>query len=220
MTGQEEMMINLLLKPDIVQAALRKITDFFKEMMRRAISACSGIEKDFFDILYFADDLGGQTGLLQSREVYRDVVQPFHRELISHGKSLAPKAKAMHHSDGSVFDILPDLMDAGVDILEAVQVDAAKMDPERLKSTYGSNLSFHGGISVQSLLPHSNTQTVIDECTRLVNVFGENGGYIAAPSHAIQIGTPAENILAMLGAVLGENDYNNAIKNATASAFH
>jgi len=120
----------------------------------------------------------------------------------------------MMHSDGAVFDILPDVMDAGVEVLEAVQVDAAGMEPERLKAAYGGRLSFHGAVSVQQLLPHSDAAGVMRECRRLVAVLGAEGGYIAAPSHAIQVGTPPENVLAMLRTVLGEADYEAARRQA------
>ncbi len=120
----------------------------------------------------------------------------------------------MYHSDGAVFDILPDLMEAGVEVLEAVQTDADGMAPERLKAAYGDRLAFHGGIAVQSLLPNADEATVFAECRNLIDVFGEGGGYIAAPTHAIQMGTPPENVLAMLRAVLGEADYEAAVTKA------
>lgn len=166
------------------------------------------------DLVFMADDLGGQNGLLMSLDTYRAVIKPFHRRLAACVKAHAPNAKCMHHSDGAVFDVLPDLIDAGVEVLEAVQTDAVGMEPERLKQTFGDRLSFHGAISVQQLLPHSDADTVRDECRRLVKVLGEGGGYIAAPAHAIQVGTPPENVLAMLEGVLGEDDYRQALEQA------
>ena len=99
-------------------------------------------------------------------------------------------------------------------MLEAVQTDAQGMCPERLKAAYGNRLCFHGGISVQQLLPRSDAATVARECRHLVQVFGRKGGYIAAPAHAIQVGTPPENVLAMLRAVLGKEDDEAAAKAA------
>jgi len=210
MTGLQNAMVNVLLKPDLVHVALEKITGFFEEKLRRTLACCA----DLIDICYFADDLGTQRNLLISRKTYREILQPYHRRLFSLVKQLAPHASVMLHSDGAVFDILPDLIDAGLDILEAVQVDADGMDPQRLKDSYGGCLCFHGGISVQSLLPGADEETVFAECQKLVEVFGKGGGYIAAPTHAIQVGTPPENVLAMLKAVLGEEDYAVAIARA------
>jgi len=113
------------------------------------------------------------------------VLQPFHGALTACVREPAPHAACMLHSDGAVFDIVPDLIDAGVDVLEAVQTDAAGMDPERLKAAYGDRLSFHGAISVQHLLPHADAAAAARECRRLVDVLGAGGGYIAAPSHAV-----------------------------------
>lgn len=210
MTGLENALENVLVNPDLVHAALEKITGFFEAKMRRTLACCA----DLIDICYFADDLGSQRNLLMSRKTYREVLQPYHRRLFSLAKELAPQASVMLHSDGAVFDILPDLIDAGLDVLEAVQVDADGMEPQRLKDTYGDRLCFHGGISVQSLLPHADEETVFTECQRLVEVFGRGGGYIAAPTHAIQVGTPPENVMTMLRAVLGEADYQAALKGA------
>lgn len=207
MTGLEQSLVNVLLAPDLVRAALERITDYFAAKMARALAVAG----DLIDILYFADDLGGQRGLLLSRQAYRDVIQPYHSRLFRLGKTLAPHAAVMFHSDGAVFDVLPDLIEAGIDVLEAVQIDAAGMAPERLKAAFGRRLAFHGGIPVQSLLPSADVDTVYTEIQRIVRTFGRDGGYIAAPTHAIQVGTPPENVLAMLCAVLGDGDYEAAL---------
>ncbi len=207
MTGLEEALVNVLLYPQLVRAALERITTYFATTLRLALTHVG----DLVDILYFADDLGGQQGLLMSPRAYREVLKPYHAELFRVAKDLAPTAAVMFHTDGAVFDILPDLIDAGVEVLEAVQVDAEGMEPARLKAAYGDDLTFHGGIAVQSLLPNADAVTVEAECRRLVEILGEGGGYIAAPTHAIQVGTPPENVLAMLRAVLGETDYGAAL---------
>jgi uroporphyrinogen decarboxylase len=207
MTGLEESLVNVLLNPELVRAALERITGFFTAKMVLTLAKVGAA----VELLYFADDLGGQRRLLMSQRAYRDVLKPYHTELFRVGKHYAPAAAVMFHSDGAVFDILSDLIEAGVEVLEAVQVDALGMAPERLKDAFGDRLAFHGGVSVQSLLPDENAATVEAECRRLVEVFGAGGGYIAAPTHAIQVGTPPENVLAMLRAVLGEADFEVAM---------
>jgi uroporphyrinogen decarboxylase len=210
MTGLEEAMTNLIANPELVHAALDRICTHFEEKMRLAVAALPGL----VDLFYFADDLGSQTGLLVSRDTYRSMIQPYHARLVRTAASLVPGAKAMLHSDGAVFDVLPDVIDAGFAVFEAVQVDAVGMQPQALKEVYGERLCFHGGISVQQLLPSSNAERVTAECRRLVEEFGERGGYVAAPSHAIQVGTPPENVLAMLRGVLGDEDYESALEAA------
>ncbi len=207
MTGLEEALVNLLLYPEVVHTAMTHITSFFAERLRLTLDLAG----DVLDILYFADDLGGQQNLLVSKKTYRKMLKPYHSQLFNLAHDMAPHTKVMFHSDGAVFDILPDLLDAGIDVLEAVQVDTAGMDPMRLKTEYGAHLSFHGGISVQNLLPNADPPTVSRVCSALVKVFGKGGGYIAAPSHAIQMGTPPENVLAMLQTVLGQVDYEVAL---------
>ncbi|MFZ2657696.1 MAG: uroporphyrinogen decarboxylase family protein [Victivallales bacterium] len=208
MTGLEDALVNTIVNPGLVKCALEHITGFFE----KKLELCMKEAGDLIDIVFIADDLGSQNGLLISRESYREIIQPFHRRLTSCAKKSNPRVKVMFHSDGAVFDILPDLMDAGIDIHEAVQTDAAGMEPERLKSAYGDRLCFHGAISVQSLLPHGDARTVRDESARLVKVLGKNGGYIPAPSHAVQIGTPPENVFAMMEGVLGKERFEEYLK--------
>ncbi len=212
MTGLEEAMMNLAMQPELVRHALDHIVGFMEERLRRVLREIG----DLIDIVFLADDLGSQNGLLMSRRMYVEVLQPYHARICAAVRELAPEAFCMMHSDGAVFDILPDLIDAGVQVLEAVQTDATGMQPERLKRDFGDRLAFHGAISVQHLLPHEPAAIVYSQCRRLVQVLGESGGYIAAPSHAIQIGTPPENVLAMLRAVLGETDFAEALRHARA----
>ena len=104
----------------------------------------------------------------------------------------------MSRRDGAVTEAVPGLIDMGIDILEALQFDAKGMDPAVLKELYGDRLCFHGGISVQRTLPLCSAEEVRREVADRINVLGKNGGYILAPSHAIQAGTPPENIAAFL----------------------
>lgn len=203
-------MVNLLIRPEVVRAALSHITDFFAVKMRRSLTEIG----NELDLVYFADDLGGQQTLLFSPETYRAILKPFHRRLFQQARALVPSAAVMYHSDGAVSEILDDLIEAGIDVLEAVQVDAAGMEPARLKRFFGDRISFHGGISVQSLLINENPETVTRRCRKLVATFGAGGGYIAAPTHAIQVGTPPENVLAMLRGVLGASDFEVAVQTA------
>jgi len=214
MTGMEVALSNLIDRPAVVLAAMEHITDFWDARLRRVLAAAGGR----IDLLFFADDLGGQQGPLMSPTAYRRFIQPFHRRLFTTARQLAPESRRMFHSDGSAAAMIPDLLDAGIDVLEAVQIECADMEPEALKRLYGDRLSFHGAISVQQLLPHATAAAVAAQCRHLVAVLGQGGGYIAAPSHAIQYGTPVDNVLAMLQAVLGEDDYQQALAQARTKA--
>lgn len=192
MMGLEQLMESLVFCPQVVHAALDRITSFFEAMMRRSFAAAPGQ----FDAAYGADDLGTQQGPMISRRTYRDCIMPYHRRLYD----LAHRNVrfTIHHSDGSVYDLLDDLIEAGVDCLEAVQVECRDMEPEKLKRRFGERLAFQGAVSVQQVLPRMSAEQVRAEVRRLKQVLGARGGYICAPSHAIQAGTPPENVVAMI----------------------
>jgi uroporphyrinogen decarboxylase len=105
--------------------------------------------------------------------------------------------RVIYHSDGSVMAAVEGLIDMGVDVLQALQFSAEGMDPVELKRKTGDRLCYEGGISVQTTLPFGTAEDVRREVEQLITVLGKNGGYILGPSHAIQAGTPPENIVAM-----------------------
>jgi uroporphyrinogen decarboxylase len=100
-------------------------------------------------------------------------------------------------------DAVAGLIDMGIDVLQALQFSAKGMDPAMLKSRYGDKLCFEGGVSVQTTLPFGSRQDVAQEVQNLISVLGANGGYILGPSHAIQAGTPPENITALFDTAAG-----------------
>jgi uroporphyrinogen decarboxylase len=214
MTGLEEVLCNCAAQPELVIRGLEHIVTFYEQRLERSLAVAG----ERVDLVFFFDDLGSQNGPLISPAMYRDLVKPFHRRLFAKARQLAPDAKVMMHSDGSVFALLDDLVDAGLDVLEAVQVDCVDMEPRKLKSAFGDQLSFHGAISVQQLLPYADAATVEKTCRDLVEILGAEGGYIAAPTHAIQLGTPVANVLAMLKGVLGSAAYESVLQQSRAGA--
>lgn len=190
--GLEKMMMTLAEEPAMIHAGLDRITEILETILRRSAEAAPGQ----FDAVYLCDDLGGQQGPLISRATYREHIMPYHRRLcdLSHRHARF----TIHHSDGSVSALLDDLIEAGVDCLEAVQVECRDMQPELLKKRFGDRLSFQGAVSVQQVLPRLSEEEVRSEVRRIKGILGEGGGYICAPSHAIQAGTPPENVIAMV----------------------
>jgi uroporphyrinogen decarboxylase len=108
----------------------------------------------------------------------------------------------IYHSDGAVQKAVPGLLDMGIDVLQALQFSADGMDPLMMKAQYGKRLCFEGGVSVQTTLPFGTCEDVHTEAERLIKVLGKSGGYILGPSHAIQAGTPPENVMAMFDTAL------------------
>lgn len=198
MSGMEKILSDLVLNPQLVHAVMQRVTDFYVEFNRRLLQAARGR----VHIVFTADDLGAQRGLLLSVPMIREFIMPYHRRInaVIHGFG----ARVMFHSDGAIMDIVPDLLDAGVDVLEALQFSADGMDPAVLKENHGDRLCFHGGISVQTTLPFGTVEDVKREVRERIEILGRDGGYILAPAHAIQAGTPPENVAAMLEEAAGE----------------
>jgi uroporphyrinogen decarboxylase len=194
MRGLEEMFTDLLVEKEFVHRLFNKVTEFFTGYFRKALEAANGR----IDLAFTADDIGGQNDLLISLPLWEEMIKPYHKRLnkVIHEYG----AKIVYHSDGAVMKAVDGLIDMGIDVLEALQFDAEGMDPSELKQKAGNKLGFHGGISVQSTLPFGTPEEVEAEVKERVKVLGRNGGYILAPSHAVQAGTPPENIYAFLKA--------------------
>ena len=191
MRGFEQAFMDMALAPEILHFIMERVTDFHTEHTRQILEAGKGE----IDLIFTADDIGGQQGLLMSLEMWEKHIKPFHVKLNDMIHSYG--ARVIYHTDGAVMDAVPGLIDMGIDILQALQFDAAGMDPKILKDTYGDRLGFEGGVSVQKTLPLGTPDDVRQETRELVRILGRNGGYILGPSHFIQAGTPVENILAM-----------------------
>jgi len=113
-------------------------------------------------------------------------------------KQKAPQVKILFHSCGSVYDLIGDLIEVGVDILNPVQVSAAKMDTARLKKEFGHAITFWGGgVDTQRVLPYGTPQEVRDEVKRRIDDLAPGGGFVFAAVHSIQEDVPPENIMAM-----------------------
>jgi uroporphyrinogen decarboxylase len=146
-------------------------------------------------MVYFYDDVATQKSLMISKDMWTRYVRPRHAKIIELAKGYGKQV--MYHCDGSIFPLIPDLIDMGVDLLNPIQAEARDMDPQRLKAEFGDRLSFHGGIDIIKTLPRGSVEDVKAEVRERGRVLGENGGYILASSHHIQSDTPLENVMAM-----------------------
>jgi uroporphyrinogen decarboxylase len=194
--GFDNFPVDLLLNKKMAHALLDKLTSYYIELF----DVFLGVVGPYIQMVELADDLGSQTSLLISPELYREMVLPYYKKLISFIKTKTD-AKIFHHSCGSVVKAADLLIEAGVDILNSLQPKAAGMDSTFLKDNYGDKLSFHGGIDIQETLPNGNLKDVDNEVKRRIAIFGPNGGYICCPAHNIQEGTPPENIVEMFKAM-------------------
>ncbi|TET64270.1 uroporphyrinogen-III decarboxylase [Candidatus Aerophobetes bacterium] len=181
-------------RQSLAYSLMDRLTDLKIDFWDMALEEIS----DLVDVIVELDDLGGQNGTLISPEMYRKLVKPRHRKLFSFIKKKAPNSYLFLHSDGSLCDIIPDLIELGVDILNPVQVSAAKMDSAKLKRKFGDSLSFWGGgVDTQNILGKGTPGEVRSEVKRRIDDLAPGGGYIFAAIHNIQADVPPENFMAM-----------------------
>ena len=160
-----------------------------------------GAVGDCIDIIVFGDDLGMQTGPQVSPAMYREFFKPRHRLLWQRAKQLAG-VKVMLHCCGGVRELLPDLIDAGLDAINPVQITCRGMDPAGLKKDFGRDLAFWGGgCDTRDIFSHATPAQVRDHVRRLVALWRPGGGYVFQQVHNILANVPPENILAMFEAV-------------------
>ena len=150
----------------------------------------------YIQIIEMAEDLGTNNGPMFNPKFYKEVMWRYHRRTIEKIKKKAPHVKIMLHCDGAIRRFIPDLIDAGFDILNPIESDLVGMDPAELKKDFGNDLVFMGGVDVKKVLTKGNRQDIQREIQRRVREMGKGGGYILAPSHNFGNDVPLENLLA------------------------
>jgi uroporphyrinogen decarboxylase len=156
---------------------------------------------DLVDIIRFGDDLGMDRGPLMSPDTYRTFFKPRHATLNAHVHRHTT-LKTFLHSCGSIHKLLPDLIEAGVDVINPVQISARDMEPWRLKADFGRDITFWGGgADTRRVLPHGTVAEVKDHVRRNIEAFAPGGGFVFVPAHNMLPDVPPQNIVAMFEAV-------------------
>jgi uroporphyrinogen decarboxylase len=187
----------LRLYPEAVLKLSEKLCAVHLSNLEKWLSAVG----NSIDVILFGDDLGGQSGLLISPEMYRRYYKPFHKKLWSRAKELAD-VKVLLHCCGDVSAILPDLIEAGLDAINPVQISCPGMDPSSLKQEFGEDITFWGGgCDTRYMLPSATEQQVTNHVQDQVEVFSQEGGFVFQQVHNIMADVPPENIVAMFKAV-------------------
>jgi uroporphyrinogen decarboxylase len=192
MCGFEDFLYRLAADPDFVHRFFEIILNYQK----RVIDIYYGAIGPFIHFTTSGDDFGTQTGPFISPQMFRDLIIPGMTERIRQTRRHTDAA-FFHHSCGAIFDLIPDLIAAGVQILNPIQPGAKNMEPERLKERYGRDLTFYGGIDTQHLLPTGTPDQVDAETKRVTRVLSASGGFILSAAHCIQEDVPAENAVAL-----------------------
>jgi uroporphyrinogen decarboxylase len=165
----------------------------------RRAAAAEAYARAGVDILSLGDDVAMQDRLLMSPKMWNRWFRPRLERIIQAARQVNPEILVWYHSDGKINDLIPDLISAGVDILNPVQPEC--VDHPWIKATFGRQLAFAGGLGVQSILPFGTPEQVRQHVFDTIKSLGENGGLIIGPSHVIERDTSIENILAMLSAI-------------------
>lgn len=198
MQGMDTFLMNLAAYPDFAVALLKKNLSLCKTLMGHVLEELG----NNVDIIKIGDDLGTQDNLLMSPAMYRELLRPIHAEFVKFIKERT-SARVFFHTDGDVFDLIPDFIDIGIDILNPIQTSAGRMsDLERLKAEYGGQIAFCGAIDTHEILPRGTPDDVRSEVKRVINLLGKGGGYMLASVHTIMNDVPARNVLAMVDAAL------------------
>lgn len=190
--GMEQFMVDMLTEPEMAEYHLDRITDMRCHMARKYME--SGV-----DVLLLGDDVGTQRNMMMNIETWRRFFKPRLKKIINVAKECNPDILIDYHSDGNIEDIVPELIEIGVDILNPVQPEC--MDPVKMKTLYGDKLSFRGAIGTQTTMPFGTTEEVERVCREMIDKLGKGGGYILAPTHMLEPETPWENIETLIRVV-------------------
>ncbi len=187
--GFEDLLMDLYVDPEMANKILDATFLYHLEVSKNL--ARKGV-----DMIWLGDDYGSQTGLLMNPDTWDEFFKPRYTRLCKEVKEINKDIKIAFHSDGCVYDIIPGLMEAGVDVLNPIQTEC--MNPALLKEKYGNKLSFFGGMAVQSTLPMGTAEDINKEFEWLKETLGKGGGWLCAPTHHVQQDTPVENFLELV----------------------
>ena len=185
--GMENLLVDMITEPEFVDELLDAITEYNLRIIDIAL------EYDI-DGFHFGDDWGQQVGLIMGPNYWRRFIKPRMARMYSRVKS---KGKFVsQHSCGDIHEVFPDLIEIGLNVYQTFQPEI--YDLRKVKKEFGSHLTFWGGISTQRLLPFATPEQVKDKVRETMKIMNVNGGYIAAPTHAVPGDVPPENIVAMM----------------------
>jgi uroporphyrinogen decarboxylase len=191
--GYEQYYVDLALNQEWVAYMLDRMVEFKSAFWERALKEVG----DLVDVVVEADDLGGQNNLLFSPDTYRHLIKPRHKRLFNFIKGQAP-VKVFYHSCGAIRPLIGDLIDAGIDILNPIQISSPGMNLKELKGEFGRDLVFWGGgVDTQVVLGAGTPEEVKADVRRNIEALAPGGGFVFAAVHDIQANVPPENIVAM-----------------------
>lgn len=205
--GYEDFYYNLAAEPELLHYWAEKLTDAYLVILDKMLGRIG----KYIDVALFGgDDLGTQISLQLSPDMYREMIKPYQKKLYQFVHRNYPEVKVGLHSCGAIKDIIPDLIDAGVDVLNPVQISAAGMEPEELKEKFGKDIVFWGGgADMQGYVNKCESpEDVYHHVYRLLEIFAPGGNYIFAPVHNILDNISPEKIIAIYQAAKDYREQN------------
>jgi len=198
----DNFLMDLLAEPEEVE----RLLDALMELHLAGLEKICAAVGDVVDVLRFGDDLGTTGGLFMPPDVYRELFKPRHAKLNAFVKENS-SMKTFLHSCGSIYRVMPDLIDVGYDIINPVQTNCFEMEPDKLKAEFGDRITFWGGgCDTASVLNKATPEAVYEHVRERCAIFGTGGGFVFNTIHNVLPEVPAENLLAALRAV---NDFND-----------
>lgn len=190
--GMENLLSDMIVDEEFAE-------DIFAHILEHHEKLLDAVLDYDFDAVYFGDDWGQQRGTITGPDRWRHFIKPGMKRLIQKAKQ---KGKyVVVHSCGDIWDLMPDLIEMGVDVYNTVQPEI--YDLKKLKKEYGKDLTFYGAVSTQQFLPFAKPEEVYEKTCETLDILAKDGGYILSPSHGVTPDIPPENLLAMVRAAKG-----------------
>ncbi|MBI4786403.1 MAG: hypothetical protein HY782_05085 [Chloroflexi bacterium] len=191
--GFEQALMDAAAEPDAFEELIEQVANHQLAIIARLAELP-------IDGIMFADDWGYQQGVLLGPARWRRILKPRLARLYACAHQAGKYT--LSHCCGSVADILPDIIEIGLDVLESVQPEAAKMNPYELKRRFGNHITFWGGLGSQSVIPFGKPEEIRAQVENLCREMGKGGGYILSPAKPLQPETPTENAAAIVESFL------------------
>ncbi len=197
--GYERFYCDMAAEPEFLHHYFKKLTQGYMAQLERLLPRLG----KRIDVIQFGDDLGTQNAPQISPAMYCEMIQPYHAEMFQYVRKNFPDTKVFLHSCGAIYPLIPHLIEAGVQILNPVQITAQNMDPSTLKREFGANLTFWGGgARMQTTAETGTPQDLYNESRELIEIFSKGGGYVFNQIHNIQANVSPEKIMAIYQAGL------------------
>ena len=193
----DNIMCEMALNPERVHTFLDRLMEMHRVNLKKFVDAVG----DYVDVIGFGDDMGTQNGPQFSPDMYREFFQPRHKELWSAVRRYNPNLRTNLHCCGSIDRRLPDIIAAGIDSINPVQINCSGMSPEHLKEAYGKDIAFWGGGCDSNVCMSASPRQVAEHVEKNVRVFYEGSGFIFQHVHNILANVPPQNILTMFETV-------------------